>query len=178
MLVLVGPSASGKTEAVKLLISEYGMQKLVTYTSRPMRIHEVDGKDYHFISKEEFEKKIKENFFLEYVEYNHNYYGTAYEDLADNKVVILEPSGVKTYLKKVPEKIKVCYLRTPIEYRKRRMIERGDLEDQIKLRIDNDDLIFNHELESIVNWVIDSNDITIQDMTKEIYELYEPYLWK
>ena len=176
MLVLVGPSASGKTEAVKLLISEYGMKKLVTYTSRPMRIHEVKGVDYHFISKEEFEKKIEENFFLEYVEYNHNYYGTAYEDLADNKVVILEPSGVKTYLQKVPDKVKVCYLRTPIEYRKIRMIERGDLEDQIKLRIDNDDLIFNEELESIANWVIDSNDITIQDMTKKIYELYEPYL--
>lgn len=176
MLVLVGPSASGKTEVVKVLIQDYKMKKLVTYTTRSMRVNEVDGKDYHFISKDEFIKKIKENFFLEYVEYNDNYYGTSYEDLANDKVVILEPNGVKTYLEKVPDKIKICYLRTPIEYRMKRMIERKDSLESINKRIHSDDEIFNSDLEAIVDWVIDSTDITIQDMTKLIYEKYEPYL--
>ena len=178
MLVLVGPSASGKTEVVKVLIEHYNMKKLVTYTTRSMRVHEVNGKDYHFISKEDFIEKIKNNFFLEYVEYNDNYYGTSYEDLDQNKVVILEPSGVKTYLEKVPDQIKICYLRTPKDYRMKRMIERGDSSESINKRIDSDDEIFNSDLEAIVDWVIDSTDITIQDMTELIFAKYEPYLWR
>lgn len=175
MLILVGPSASGKTEAVKILISKYHMEKLVTYTSRPMRINEINGVDYHFVSKEEFIEKIDKGFFLEYVCYNGNYYGTAYEDLASNKVVILEPSGVKTYLEKVPELVKIIYLRTPISYRLERMMARGDAIDSINLRIQNDDLIFTNELEDLANWVIDSTDISIDDLTEEIFKLYQPY---
>ena len=60
MLILVGPSASGKTEATKILIEKYNLKKLVTYTTRSMRVHEVNGKDYHFITKEEFINKMKE----------------------------------------------------------------------------------------------------------------------
>lgn len=176
MLILVGPSASGKTEAVKLLIANYNMHKLVTYTSRQMRIGEIDGKDYHFISKDDFEKRINDGFFLEHVCYNGNYYGTAFEDLASDKVVILEPSGVKTYLEKVPELVKIIYLRTPVAYRLKRMLARGDAMESINLRIQNDDLIFTKELEDLANWTIDSTDISMDDLTKEIYELYKPYL--
>ena len=60
MLVLVGPSASGKTEATKLLIEKYNLKKLVTYTTRKIRVNEVNGKDYHFISVDEFKQKIQE----------------------------------------------------------------------------------------------------------------------
>ena len=55
MLVIVGPSACGKTQIVNHLIANYGYEKLVTYTTRPMRVNEVNHIDYHFISKEEFE---------------------------------------------------------------------------------------------------------------------------
>jgi len=176
MLILVGPSASGKTEVVKLLIKDYNLQKLVTYTTRCKRIGEVDDVDYHFISKEDFLIKKDNGFFLEYVNYNGNFYATAYSDLANNKVVILEPSGVKTYLKKVPEKIKICYLRTPISYRKSRMIARGDDSVEIEKRILNDDLIFNESIEKVADWIIDSTDISVEDLTKEVYRLYKPFI--
>lgn len=176
MLILVGPSASGKTEATKILIEKYNLKKLVTYTTRNMRVHEVNGKDYHFISKEEFLQKIEQEFFLEYVEYNGNYYGTSKEDLSSDKVVILEPAGVKTYVHKARNLIKICYLRTSIDYRLKRMIERLDDPKEIEKRIKNDDLIFNQELETIVDWVIDSNDISLDDLTEQIYQLYKPFI--
>ena len=176
MLILVGPSASGKTEAVKILISKYNMHKLVTYTTRPMRSGEVKDVDYHFISAIEFKNLMQKNFFLEYVEYNGNYYGTAYEDLASDKVVILEPSGVKEYLKKVPDQIKICYLKTSIAVRLKRMISRGDEMRQIEKRIQNDDNIFNREIEEIADWVIDSDNVSIEEMTDQIYHCYLPYL--
>lgn len=176
MLILVGPSASGKTEATKILIEKYNLKKLVTYTTRSMRVHEVNGKDYHFITKEEFINKINQNFFLEYVEYNGNYYGTSKEDLSSDKVVILEPAGVKTYVQKAKELIKICYLKTSIEYRLKRMIARLDDPKEIEKRIKNDDLIFNEELEQIADWVIDSNDISLDDLTLQIYQLYKPFI--
>jgi guanylate kinase len=176
MLILVGPSASGKTEATKILIQKYNLKKLVTYTTRNMRVHEVNGKDYHFISKEEFMDKINNNFFIEYVEYNGNFYGTSREDLSKDKVVILEPAGVKAYVQKAKELIKICYLRTSIEYRLKRMIARMDDPKEIEKRIQNDDLIFNKELETLADWVIDSNDISLEDLTEQIYQLYKPFV--
>ena len=56
------------------------------------------------------------------------------------------------------------------------MIERLDDPKEIEKRIKNDDLIFNKELETIVDWVIDSNDISLDDLTDEIYKLYKPFI--
>lgn len=176
MLVLVGPSASGKTEATKLLIEKYNLKKLVTYTTRKIRVNEVNGKDYHFISVDEFKEKIQENFFIEYVEYNGNFYGTSREDLSSDKVVILEPAGVKTYHQQAKDLIKICYLRTSVEYRLKRMIQRHDDPKEIEKRINSDDLIFNQELETLADWVIDSNEISLEDMTDQIYQLYKPFI--
>lgn len=175
MLILIGPSASGKTEAVKILIRKYNMKKLVTYTSRKPRIHEIDGVDYHFLTKEDFEKRITEGFFIEHVEYNGNYYGTSYQDLSSDKVVILEPQGVLTYLEKARDIVKVCYLRTPVSARYDRMLFRGDNMDAIKQRIASDDTIFNEKIEQYADWIIDSINISLEDMTEKIYRLYEPY---
>ena len=56
MIVLVGASASGKTEIAKLIIKNHGFEKMVTTTTRPMRVGEVKDVDYHFLTKEEFLK--------------------------------------------------------------------------------------------------------------------------
>ena len=176
MLILVGPSASGKTETAKYLISHYGMRKLVTYTTRSMRVGEVDGADYHFISRALFEERLSKNFFLESVEYNNQLYGTAYEDLAPDKVVILEPNGVKNYLAKVRNEVKICYLKTPIEYRIKRMHERGDDEESISKRLAGDDAIFTSELEELADWTILSADISVPEMAEWIYQKYKSTL--
>jgi guanylate kinase len=176
MLILVGPSASGKTEAAKLLISKYNMKKLVTYTSRNMRLNEVQGVDYHFISVEDFEKKIKEDFFIEYVNYNGNYYGTSKEGLDSDKVVILEPTGLKHYLEVAKDLVKICYLRCPKEIRYQRMVARGDSEEVINKRIDSDDIVFSKELELIATWAIDGYGESLEDMTNRIYNLYKDYI--
>lgn len=61
MIVLTGASASGKTEVVKLLKIKYGIDKVVTHTTREIRSLEIPDEDYHFITKKEFQKMISEN---------------------------------------------------------------------------------------------------------------------
>ncbi len=173
MLILVGPSASGKTEVVKKLISEHNMKKLVTYTSRSMRVGEVNHVDYHFLDKDEFEKRISEGFFLEYVEYNGNYYGTSYEGLDPDKVVILEPSGLKHYIKEAKDLIKICYITCDKEIRKQRMIKRGDVIESIKKRLINDDIIFSSELNELADWIIVDKDYSLDELTLEVYNAYK-----
>lgn len=176
MLILVGPSASGKTEVVKLLISQYGMKKLVTYTSRNMRVGEVDGVDYHFLSKEEFEKRIREGYFLEYVEYNGNYYGNSFEGLDPDKVVILEPSGLKHYIKMAKDIVKICYITCSKALREQRMIKRGDAPENIAKRLLNDDNIFTSELNGLADWVIVDENYTLEELTDKVYQVYKEYI--
>ena len=99
MIILCGPSASGKTEVAKLLASKYNIKKAITNTTRPIRINEVNHVDYHFTSKEEFLELASKDYFVETACYNNNYYGCAKNEVADNKAVILEPQGVINFLK-------------------------------------------------------------------------------
>ena len=97
MIVLIGASASGKTEVAKTLIAKKGFSKIVTYTTREIRPSEVNGVDYHFVTKEKFLELKNDNFFLETTTYNNNFYGTprAYveENVSENSP---EPENAET----------------------------------------------------------------------------------
>jgi guanylate kinase len=77
MVILSSPSGAGKTTITKKIQQKYNSFKLsVSHTTRQPRSNEVDGVDYHFISKEKFKKLIEENKFYEYAKIFDNYYGT------------------------------------------------------------------------------------------------------
>lgn len=77
-IVLSAPAGTGKTTLVHMLKSEFDcVVPSISYTSRPPRPNEVNGKDYNFISEEEFKQKIREGEFLEYVQLYNYYYGTS-----------------------------------------------------------------------------------------------------
>lgn len=97
LIVLTGRTASGKDTIQALLLSKYpNLARIVTTTSRKIREGEKDGLDYHFITEDEFKKKISGEDFLEYVEYGGNLYGTTKAELekALNKDTIwrIDPS--------------------------------------------------------------------------------------
>lgn len=77
MVILSSPSGVGKTTLTKKIQQKYQSFKIsVSYTTRPPRSNEVDGVDYKFVKKEQFEQLIKENQFYEYAKIFENYYGT------------------------------------------------------------------------------------------------------
>ena len=76
MIILSSPSGAGKTTLVKLLSKRKGFLTSISHTTRTPRSNEVDGKDYHFVNKEKFEKMINNKEFLEYAKVFKNFYGT------------------------------------------------------------------------------------------------------
>ena len=77
MVILSSPSGVGKTTLTKKIQQKYQSFKIsVSYTTRQPRSNEVNGVDYHFVKKAEFEELIKENKFYEYAKIFENYYGT------------------------------------------------------------------------------------------------------
>ncbi len=78
VFVLSAPAGTGKTTLVRMLSQEFScIYESVSFTTRPPRNGEVEGKDYYFLSREEFEKKILCGDFLEYAEVFGYYYGTS-----------------------------------------------------------------------------------------------------
>ena len=78
MVILSSPSGAGKTTITKKIQQKYQSFKIsVSHTTRLPRSNEVDGVDYHFVSKEKFKKLINENQFYEYAKIYENYYGTS-----------------------------------------------------------------------------------------------------
>lgn len=78
VFVISAPAGTGKTTLVRMLKEEFhNVVGSISYTTRQPRVNEVAGRDYHFITTEEFEKKIQDNEFLEYAKVFDNFYGTS-----------------------------------------------------------------------------------------------------
>ena len=97
MLVILGESASGKSTLQQMFIENNPQyKKIVTYTTRPMRDGEINGVNYHFITQEEFNKLLEQDFFIEHAQYNGWNYGTSKDDCNEkNLVAVLTPSGLR-----------------------------------------------------------------------------------
>ena len=172
MLVMIGASASGKTEIAKILINKYGFSKLVTFTTRPMRVGEVDGIDYHFISLEEFEKKKKKREFLETAQYNNTYYGSPKKGADVNKVIIVDPKGANSiFRKKIPKTIFV-YLETDQLIRRVRMLNRGDKLEDVEARFIKDKKHFRKSKFTHLDHIVNTSSHTLNELANKIYTLY------
>lgn len=94
MLVISGPSGSGKTTICKRLLEDPRVKFSVSATTRAPRVGEVDGRDYHFLTKERFREMIAQGAFIEHAEVFGNLYGTPRapmeEALAKGLVYLLE----------------------------------------------------------------------------------------
>ena len=93
MIILAGPSASGKTATCLYLQEHYGIKKVVTHTTRSKREGEEEGVDYHFVDDDTFNNMVKNDEFIEHIHYNGNQYGTSKKEVKLDKP--LEPIAEK-----------------------------------------------------------------------------------
>jgi guanylate kinase len=132
LTIISGFSGVGKGTLVKKLLENYDNYALsISATTRQMRVGEKDGESYFFLSKEEFEKRIEKNDFLEYANYVGNYYGTpksyVVEQLKQGKDVLLEIEiqGAMQVKKLMPEALTIFVMPPSADTLKDRLVGRG-----------------------------------------------------
>lgn len=175
MIVIIGASASGKTEISKILQKKYNYHKLITTTTRPMRDNEVNHLDYHFISETEFLTSLKNDEFLEHNYYNNNYYGINKKDVRPDALVIVDPNGANFLIDKLKEHAFVVFVETNIALRKKRMLQRGDKRSLVVERIKNDVETFDPKRVRKIDLKLINNKILINDLAEEIHQAYLKY---
>lgn len=139
LIVLSGPSGVGKGTVRKALFQMPGQNFVysVSMTTRKKRPGEVDGKDYYFVTKDEFERRIHEGKFLEYAEFVDNYYGTPIDEvnrqLENGKEVILEieVEGALQVRKKCPEAVFIFLVPPSKEALYNRLKSRGTESEEV-----------------------------------------------
>ena len=145
LFVFSGPSGVGKGTLKAKLFEEFADQIAysVSATTRGPRQGEVDGKDYFFISRQEFERRVKNNEFLEHAEFAGNCYGTprAYvEKLLDsgmNVVLEIDVQGALQVMKSMPECVSVFILPPSFEELEHRLRGRGtETEEKVRERLE------------------------------------------
>ena len=143
LIVVSGPSGAGKgTICKRLLEKNPNLGYSISATTRAPRTGEVNGVNYWFLSKEEFQKMIAEDGLLEWAEVYGNYYGTpaqkVRDSLAEGKNILLEidTQGAALVRKKFPEGVYIYILPPSLEELKRRIIGRGtDSAESIERRL-------------------------------------------
>ena len=176
MILLIGPSASGKTEIARALTRLFGIKKAVTHTTRAPRVGEVSGRDYHFVSKEDFLDKKEKGGFVETTLYNGNYYGCSKEECADDRCIVVDPQGLASFRALNDPRLVTFYLRCDEATRKARMESRGDEPKAILSRLENDAKAFDDEKLSICDFTLSTETKGIEELAKEVYRLYKSRL--
>lgn len=111
-IIIAGRAASGKTTLKDELVRQWNLKPEISYTTRHIREGEVDGIDYHFVTKKQFEEMIDNGKMLEYDNFNGNFYGTTFEEFNNCDVMIMTPEGIK-HAARVREIMFIISLYTP-----------------------------------------------------------------
>jgi len=121
----MGCSCAGKT-CLERKLAKKGLNRITSYTSRPIRKSETNHVDYHFISDEEFKTKLEGGFFAESTTYNSWRYGIAKEDCTDNAIAVVEFFGFLELKKNKDLNIISFFIDVEERDRVVRMMRRGD----------------------------------------------------
>ena len=141
-VILIGKAAAGKDHMSKVLEGR-GFKYGTSYTTRPPRKGEIDGRDYYFISEEDFKHYAENNFWYEYVQFNGWYYGSSVEQFRNTcNLFVMTPKGVSAINPIERKKCTIIYLDIPLEIRRKRLEERGDVNDKIERRLAADEKDF------------------------------------
>lgn len=143
IILIAGPSGAGKTTISQYLQNNYGIPRVITHTTRPMRAGEVDRQSYYFETDESFSKLH----FFEHVKYGAYQYGSSKEALdtawqkSDLVSLIVDIQGIKSYVTELGNKAYFLYVTTSSKDElKERLIRRGDSIESVKERLSGSEL--------------------------------------
>ena len=176
IIVISGPAGSGKGTVNAHLLKTGDFAYSVSATTRAPRPGEVDGVNYYFVSKEDFENRIAEGRMLEYTEYCGNYYGTPKEEAlrviegGKNLILEIEVEGAMNIKRTYPEAILIMLLPPSFAKQEERLRSRGtETEEKILARLKR----AHEEVELLPNYdyVVYNEDGCDREAAHEIEEI-------
>ena len=172
IVILSSPSGAGKTTLVKKISSRKNYKTSISHTTRKPRANEIDGKDYFFVKKKEFENLIKRKKFLEYASVFKNYYGSLKESVinqlnkGENVIFDIDWQGTKQIQsRKLPYKIVTIFILPP---------SKKELFKRLLKREKKDEKIASERMkqfkDDIMHWK-DYDFTVINDQVEKCYDL-------
>ena len=177
LIVISAPSGAGKGTIIKELLKNDSKNRWlsVSATSREMREGEKEGVNYYYLTKEKFEEKIEEGYFLEYTNYTGNYYGTPKEYIKEkinqgiDVILEIEIEGANNIKKLIPEAIFIFIMPPSLKELVKRLKTRGtETNEKIMKRF--------HEAYKEVNEVTKYNYVVVNDNLEEAVNKVEAIL--
>ena len=201
LILLSGPSGVGKgtVRAAVFANNQFQYVYSVSATTRAQRPGEVDGKDYYFVSREEFESMIQNEDLLEYAEYVGNYYGTPIQKIEENLAaghdvfLEIEVQGAMKVKERMPEGIFIFLAPPNLEELESRITGRGTdaahviqermatAKEEIELMQHYDYVVVNDQVQHAVdkiNAIIQSEHLKVERVVDQIRHDMETYYEK
>ena len=176
IIVISGPAGSGKGTVNAHLLKTGDFAYSVSATTRAPRPGEVDGVNYYFVSKDDFENRIADGRMLEYTEYCGNYYGTPKEEAlrviegGKNLILEIEVEGAMNIKRTYPEAILIMLLPPSFSKQEERLRGRGtETEEKILARLQR----AHEEVELLPNYdyVVYNEDGRDREAARQIEEI-------
>ncbi len=177
IIVISAPSGAGKGTVISKLLERDNKTRWlsVSATSRSPREGEKEGVNYYYLTKEDFENKINNNYFLEYTNYAGNYYGTPKEFIKEkiengiDVILEIEIEGATNIKKLIPEAIFIFIMPPSLKTLVKRLKKRGtESNDKILKRF--------HEAYKEINEVTKYNYVVVNDILEDTVDKIESIL--
>lgn len=176
LLVVSGAAGTGKGTVNSTLLKLHNdFCFSVSATTRAPRVGEQDGREYHFITREQFEEKIKNGGVIEYTEYCGNYYGTLKSELSKldegkNLILEIEVEGAMNIKKLFPDSVTVFILPPDYTTLKNRLVNRGtntaeDIENRMKRALEEFVLVGSYD------YLVVNEDNKAEEAAEAIYQI-------
>ncbi len=170
IIVICAPSGTGKSTLINRLKTDYPqLEWSVSCTTRPIRINEVNGKDYHFISTAEFEKEIGLDGFVEWAKVHSNYYGTSKSFVSQGlnqgrKMLFdLDVQGADSMKKIFGSSAQVIFIEPP---------SLEELEKRLRLRGTDSDHVINERVANARKELARKNDYDFLILNDDVESAY------
>jgi guanylate kinase len=178
IFIYTGPDGSGRRTLAKMVATAFDMESVLSYTTRPIKSYEKDGEDYHFVTKETFEKMAKNHEFLEQTQIDDFHYGIREQDIIDafreHKLVYLtlNQKGADLVKEVYGDKVVRIFVyanRDTVELRQK---QRGDDEEAIQSHMNHYEETMQYKDECEHSF----ENYDLPQVSFQISELIEQYL--
>ena len=171
LIIVSGPSGSGKSTVTKIVKDKLNIPLSISATTRNPRDGENDGKDYFFLSKEEFKNKIANDEFYEYAEVHGNYYGTLKKTVEENLdkglnvILEIDVQGALIAKEKKKDAVLVFFRTKDMDILEKRLRDRKtDSEEVIQTRLKNAETELKYEDKYNYTIINENLDDSIQEL--------------